>query len=189
MIKWSQIAGVGRNRLVRSSYIWLLFVPIAAKALQTVENPLTLTGLSEQLHVSMELPFSWKIFYGAAVLFSIANLVFYARCPEIIRDFSNFRDFQNQGRGMEYIYEYVYRIDYEPFIELFDKLNNTIRREDGLSRVPTEQVAEFYWNIHRLEDIRRNWYCNFCALLFGIGLILILFVFIENFVYVVRVSF
>jgi hypothetical protein len=66
--KWSVVQKLSRNKLLASSYVWLIIVPIFAKLLAQVESPIELTNIAAGLVIDLTLPFSWKVFYCAAVL-------------------------------------------------------------------------------------------------------------------------
>ncbi|WP_213546774.1 hypothetical protein [Vannielia litorea] len=114
-IKWSTIARMGGNRLVRSSYIWLIVVPLCVKLLADIPGTSTVLLFDGQVAMTLDLPFSWKAFYAAAVLFTLANLTFLAFCPALVREFRDFRAFRDRGHGVEYLRDYLdAHPDHEP---------------------------------------------------------------------------
>ncbi len=102
---WDQLAAIGNHSLVRSSYIWLLVVPMGAKAMTLIENPLDFTHLVPGLMLNLELPFSWIVFYFSAVFISLGNFFFQRMCPEIVLKYPAMNIFLNDGRDMEYLKE------------------------------------------------------------------------------------
>ena len=78
---WDDLNRFGKSRILQSFYIWLFLVPMAAKALSVVDDPLVLTGISDGLRIQLTLPFSWQVFYVSAVFVAAANVVYSFRCP------------------------------------------------------------------------------------------------------------
>ena len=95
---WSSLRVLGTSRTVRSSYLWLMLVPIVAKCLSAVNEIATFTILSATISVPLSLPFSWKAFFFAALAFAVADLIWHIKCPGIIKKYSNYSDFVSQGR-------------------------------------------------------------------------------------------
>lgn len=100
---WTGLARLGRNRVARTSYFWLLGVPLAAKVAVEL-NRLTDHLLTGSLHLS--LPFSWKLFYLGAILVACGTLIFSLRCPGIIRDHPTAADFRSAGKGFSQLLNY-----------------------------------------------------------------------------------
>lgn len=100
--KWSTLAAFGDNRLLRSSYVWLIVVPVIARLFDGIGSPIILTGISQELKINLELPFSWKIFFFAAVAISFANSVFAIYRPNIVK-LRDFGKFQQKGYTITYL--------------------------------------------------------------------------------------
>lgn len=73
----------------------MVLVPITAKIVDHFHGDLTIFGLAIQMPIS--LPFSWPCFYFASLFFAIASFVFSLRCPSLIADYSDGRDFLDRG--------------------------------------------------------------------------------------------
>ena len=109
-VHWSSVRRLARNRTVRSAYFWLIFVPISARMLATVNQTVTLTFLGGDWALALELPFSWKIFYLSAVAFSIGNLIFTLACPKIILDQATYTEFSADGKSSGQVVDYYAEI-------------------------------------------------------------------------------
>ena len=96
---WSSLRWLGQSRLLRSSFFWIIFVPIAAKALSATGSPVLNPIPGTNLSLALELPFSWNLFFFGALFTAAANLVFLIACPPIIRDYITYADFAGQGKG------------------------------------------------------------------------------------------
>jgi hypothetical protein len=97
--KWSSLRGLGNNRLLRTSYFWLVFVPITVKVFENAESIVNISLFGDVYTLHIELPFSWAILFYSAVLTSGANLIYSVSCPSIIKDFQTYDEFGKQGRG------------------------------------------------------------------------------------------
>ena len=97
--KWSSLNRFGKSRLLRSSYVWLLVVPMLAKFLATIGPEIEIPLWESTITITIGLPFSWKMFYFSAVGFSLASLLYSTGCPYIIRDYERFSDFRDEGKG------------------------------------------------------------------------------------------
>ena len=124
---WSTITRLGRNRLLQTSFIWFLFVPIAIRLLkfshqQVIDMIGRLQAASrvgeeggeEPQEISIEfiqqlhgfeawliksfgddfaIPFTWKMFYLAAVCVALATTIYTVLCPPIIKFYKDARDY------------------------------------------------------------------------------------------------
>ena len=55
----------------------------------------------EFIKLDLELPFSWQMFFWGAFFASIANLIYVFKCPDIIKMFENYSEFESSGRGKQ----------------------------------------------------------------------------------------
>ncbi|MFT5984444.1 MAG: hypothetical protein ACI9RM_002909 [Ulvibacter sp.] len=56
---WDRIAKIGKQKVVKSSYYWLVIVPILSKVLHGIETPFEFIFSSGyKLELNLELPFS-----------------------------------------------------------------------------------------------------------------------------------
>ncbi len=100
---WSTLTKYGRSRLIRTSYIWLFAVPFLAQLLRGVDRELELSFLGNPLTLTLDLPFSWKMFYFGAVAAAIASAVYSTYCPNIIRDYERYWELNREGKGSRHI--------------------------------------------------------------------------------------
>lgn len=111
---WSMLGLVGNTRLLRTSFVWLILVPIAAKALGPVAgtyewssdglNRVTEEFLQEcpepmGVRFAIRLPFSWITFYVMAVAFFLGELVYVAGCPRIVKAYRTYADYRSSHAG------------------------------------------------------------------------------------------
>lgn len=100
---WTTLRRWGRSRLLATSYIWLIFVPLAAKIMEPLagKHDFHIFGSTFNLHLA--LPFSWTWFYAMALFFATAQAIYFIRCPSFIREFESFRDYRAQHAGNQLI--------------------------------------------------------------------------------------
>lgn len=103
---WRALAVLGQSRIIRSSYFWIFFVPIAARVcrgIRVIEVPL----LKKTIELDVTLPFSWKLFFLSALLFSAASIIYSWRCPEIIKKFATPLEFFEQGYRLPSLHSFL----------------------------------------------------------------------------------
>ncbi|MDD9200867.1 hypothetical protein PVK61_16725, partial [Aliivibrio sp. S2MY1] len=99
-MKWSLIRSIGDSKIVQSSFIWLLIVPISARLLSNVDDVINMTVFGSNVNLTTSLPFSWQLLFGAACFFTIANIIYNAFCPEIFRQYKNYSEFKEHGKTL-----------------------------------------------------------------------------------------
>ncbi|MCJ8337591.1 MAG: hypothetical protein MJK10_03890 [Pseudomonadales bacterium] len=144
-LKWSYARHLADSAIVKSSYIWLLVVPIAAKLLSNTEGSLGVIIFGETVDVPLSLPFSWQLFFYAAIVFSCANVIYTIRCPKTLKAYRSFQEYEKQGRDpLELSLEFK-ELVFTPKYELRDDdqkaiANNFVR---NFSRVQMPPNGEF----------------------------------------------
>jgi len=101
---WSQLSAIGRNRLFRSSYFWIVFVPLVAKLTSTIPERIKIPWVETSIELNASLPFSWTVFYFSAVFFALGSVLYSVFCPHIIKTYRNFAEFLEHGEGGKYLY-------------------------------------------------------------------------------------
>jgi hypothetical protein len=99
---WVTIRGLGKNKILNTSYIWIVLVPIVAKLLEKTPDVVKLKVFGTYAEIPLVLPFSWGIFYFSAVCFFFASIIFMLCCPSIIKRFADFSDFIASGESGRY---------------------------------------------------------------------------------------
>lgn len=190
---WNGFRSVGESRILRSSYVWLVIVPIAARVLEAVRSPLNFTVLGAPITVNVDLPFSWKAFFFASVAFTVASLVYVLRCPTFVREHKDFADFTSKGKKQLYIGLAAKVVDSRIKDEwvrqdFIDSYNSWVKDRDGRD-IDTEQSRrETFWMVYeRLDDDHFGWRV-LLGFLYLIGFLLIGRVAVQNVWYVVRVT-
>ncbi len=118
---WSDLATFGRMRSLQAMSIWLFVVPIMVKATEQVDQPIMIFGAK----FIIELPFSWYIFYFAAVFFTLANIIYQLRCPGLIRHYYNFRTYRDSGQSYHYLVDYL---RHEEMVDIATRTTRNVSR-------------------------------------------------------------
>lgn len=176
-INWEVVNKLGKNRLLRTSYIWLILVPPLAKLLSTIRSPLDFSQYVPGLIINLSLPFSWQTFYFSAVIISTAGVIYFLRCPEIVKSFSTFAEFKAEGRDLNYLKKYAEKIGQEiPFLK-----EPTIES----SRIDY-YMSKGFWQLFDYEKQQNQWAVVISFCLYIIGIALIIWVLVDNFIFVIK---
>ena len=110
LLPWSAFNALGRNRIVRSSYIWATLVPVLAKMLSSISRDFKLPIFSLDIRLVLGVPFTWEILYYSSVCFAIATLVYAVFCPDIVKRYDKYSDFQAEGKGSDQLVSYAFGV-------------------------------------------------------------------------------
>ena len=113
--QWSTLNRFGQSSLLRTSYVWLFLVPIAAKAISEIKERMPLNVVGYKFDVLPGLPFSWTAFYFMSVSFAIATFVYSWRCPSIVRRYPSFAQFRDEGTSWKEIISSFVDLHRRPF--------------------------------------------------------------------------
>ncbi len=211
--RWSLINKIGKLKSIRSSYIWILIVPILSKILLKIKDEVEITLFGTTWELSLSLPFSWKVFYFSAIAFSLANLLYFIFCPKFITKFQNFGEYKDKGYTETALKEFFVKLygikrvhtniaDVRGFIlgfhEYFETSISSIYFVEKMEE-DTDHVLDCVFKEGSLADaflyIQYD-YDNLypvtrvaCFLLYVIGFCLLAWVFIDSFWYVFKLTF
>ncbi len=181
---WEVYRKIRNAPFIKSMCVWLVIVPISAKFLSNVSSPTEITFLGHTFQAVTQLPFSWQTFFFSALCFSIANLIYMIFAPNIVKEYKDYSDFLNTGKGEKQLKEYLegipkVRIDH---IEELRRLAGIERKKD-----PEEENRNLFWDIYDTESFG-NIPVRIVVLLFYImGILLLTDVLIKNIEWVLSV--
>lgn len=101
---WQTLESIGNNKLIKSTYIWIVIIPILAKLLEKI--PMNSEIIFGNIHISLTLPFSWQLLYFSALIFAIATALFSLFCPPLISKFSDIQEYKKKGLDKEQLITY-----------------------------------------------------------------------------------
>lgn len=202
---WLSLSSFSKSKLVKSMVYWLFITPIVAKALSSI-NQIDLSSVGFDGSINITLPFSWTLFFFSALFFSIGNFLYTLKCPELIRDYSDFNDYISKQNSTHYLIESFKRdlerwIGFSPdntFNELvlrYSPIKNLTERNiqsekwtklaDSLKEADNNPVADIYSGCKLvLKEASKPWRTA-STIFYLIGLVLFSIVLVQNIVYVI----
>lgn len=87
----------------KSSYYYLVIIPILVKLTEFLDNPFTLIVGQNSIKLNLELPFSWYLFYFGAISIAIGTFIYQIFCPNFIKKFQNYGQFVDAGESDNYL--------------------------------------------------------------------------------------
>ena len=106
-IGWEFISNYAQNRFVKTSYIYLILVPLIAKSLSNLENPLRIILSGIEYKFDLTLPFSWVLFYFAAFCFTIGYIIYSVFAPPIVKENKDLSSFNNAKKNFNHLVGYL----------------------------------------------------------------------------------
>lgn len=206
---WSHLPKLGNNRVIRSSYFWIVFVPVVAKVLEKFPEKVQVSDMI----FTAALPFSWVLFYFAACTFGLATLIFSLNCPPLIRDFRDWAALKDTGRttqqmlvdfsnwlrnGGEIYTAEGDKVEHDEAVDTMERkfcvsvssssgsIQSAHRRAKILSIRPGNE-ADAFWYIRGYMQADKPRVRQVISALYFIGFILIAIVLFQNFVFVLKV--
>ena len=180
--RWSQLNALGESRVLRSSYIWLVLVPVAAKLIAVLPEEFDAFGAS--IRMDFELPFSWTLFYFSSVAFAAASLLYAMRCPSVVKFHRHAADFAAKGKSFDHLVAFASELG-APLREKLIKRINSDRIHARPEATPTV-IYKLFWTVHAKADSRRMQPRALCCGLYVLGFVLIGVVMVQNLLYVIE---
>jgi hypothetical protein len=192
--KWKKLSKLQENKIIQSTYIWIFIVPIFAKILAKIESYVEFKVFDHSFVLDLNLPFQWQIFYFSSLFFAIANFICYLNSPEIVKNFDNFNDFTAQGKGQTYLESYTSGIEIknEKQIKTINricspgKMNWEAGRNDMFQVMSEEDLRDLFSVFFDAADESKERLRFVCTVSYWLGFILIGFVFLQNFITVIK---
>ena len=203
-IRWDSLYPFRNCFPVRTSYFWIVFVPIAAKAFSKLDEVEQLSFFGNVIPVNLQLPFSWEAFYFSSVFLAIGGALFDWWCPAIIKKYANYHEFVTSGGSELQIKVWFMQstgltmsddATVREFVDVFcfspeeyeENRGKTIGLQGFLTHLPirNERMSNaflFVRNCRNNENLRAR---VLIATFFGVGAALLLWVFGDAFLFVV----
>lgn len=184
---WRRLRRYGESRVIKSSYFWVVFVPIAAKLTPQIEKILSSLGNT----ITLSLPFSWQMFYFGSIFFAISSWIYSTKCPYLIQKYRTPIDYWVAGHTMREIDEYAVEtfldIDGWSQRELLDEYNQIKVTTDRHVHKDDEDTrnSKFHF-IQKTTQYKRVYWRFFCTSGYIIGAIFFMIVLIQNFYFVLN---
>ena len=200
---WSDLRRFGTNPVLKTSYFWFVAVPIMAKVLRQIEQPLTVPFLGKFHIITFDLPFSWYSFYFSAVAFAVASALFGVYCPQIIKRYTSFGEFYDEKNGPRALLEHYWSLPTEARFESLGDFDQELgflehpRQQQSpteidfalataIRQMRPERMPGVFSVIYSCSDATRPRTRGTIALLYVVGFLLLAWVAFENFCWVFR---
>ena len=141
---------------MKSSYIYLILVPFLSKLLSQLD-PLKIVLGGIQYEVDLALPFSWVLFYFAALSFTLGYIIYSFFAPSIIKENIDFSTFSNAKKNLKHLENYLKDLGiHDGYIKKLglDVLQTKSPGGDNLAKMfleKTKSVKELDEIIQRIE--------------------------------------
>ena len=93
-INWSFVNSFGKMKYSKSSYYFLVLIPILVKVSEY---------LSSEFDINITFPFNWYVFYFGALAIAFGSILYQLFCPPIIKKYSNYGEFIEAGESDSYL--------------------------------------------------------------------------------------
>ena len=172
---WTQLRKFGKNRILRSSYIWLFLFPLIAKIVEGIEYRVSVLPGGQPFEIEFEMPFTWTLLYFAALLFTFGLIPFVLCSPYLVREYRDFQEFENEGRSAE-----------DLAVAMREHMSQRSFDEDfsvGISNPNIDLSQKYGWATDAVDLVRplARGCCTYSNLA---GLGLVTYILAENFLYV-----
>ena len=209
---WDRIDSVGKHESLKSSYVFLFLVPIAARILGSLPETIEIHLTHQIISIHPRLPFSWIVFFFAALAVAIANTVYSFCCPSMVKAFRSFSEFDASGRSARYLREQLEALVKKPvamsigeamlvtsgpIVEAASKQYG-IPSEDGISsgldgswntfeaRQKEAQLKSAFNFVRDCENVTKPWWRFAASICYILGFVLVFVVFAQNVWYVLK---
>lgn len=201
--KWRSLRLLQSNSFIKSTYIWIIIVPITAKLFSKIDRDFSFLVNNVVYTIDLHLPFSWKYFFLSSLFFVIANILFILRSPKIIKDFEDYGDFEKKGESSSYLNRYNWK-EYSSMLSKSkaveqekDETENILELHnqhfgvgDTLSESPKKSFSSYekgklqqeeFWRVYKYYDSNINIKSRMvCAFFYFLGGILFFWVVLSN---------
>jgi len=207
-MNWLQISDIGNSKIVKSMLIWIFVTPIFAKLLGSVKTA-NISFIQLDSPINLSLPFSWQVFFFCALSFSIANIIFSFKCPDLIKKYKYYSDFESRDNSLYLLINYfnqhvtaevvksnfleigVIVSKYTPSKDIVNEWTsddtsnvNWKKGIDSLKHSERENISDIFSSLRiLLSSFYPNW-SKACAFFYGLGFLGILIVIVQNIIFV-----
>lgn len=95
---WSDIDALGKLKISKSSYIYVIVVPILSRVFENVNSPFNVNIGGTPFTLDLAFPFTWYTFYFGALCIAVGSAIYTIWCPPMIRLYPNYGAFVASGR-------------------------------------------------------------------------------------------
>lgn len=177
---WSELRVIKYASFWSLHLFWFSIYPILHKSSLIVNNTVNVTFKFLPIEVKtieIEMPFSMLILYIGSLCIVWANIIYYVRCPKVIKLYQHYSEFKCTGMNLGYL-EHMASKDHAPQSELVKVLRNIPFDEPEHSK--EKKFTEVYLGSIELYKKSRR----MSGILFALGFLSIAFIGVQNIFYV-----
>ncbi len=207
-VSWLSLDRLGKNIILKTSYLWLFIVPICAKSFQAIE---VLSVPFVASPIPLTFPFHWKLFYYGSVAVAISNFIYATRCPAFIKQFPTWSSFSRESNSgyrllleaIRYAKEcipskeeqevfaarYANRFTKSPFSTPFATRPGRMELTGLTQHIPEPscQSDAYEFLLQKWDSESRGWRIT-STIFYGIGFMFFGVVLLQNFYFVIRMT-
>lgn len=175
---WSFLRDLRTNRLISSTYIWLVIVPVAAKATSGLNDAFSFKAGGTEHSIALTLPFSWQVFFLSALMFVIGNILFIVFSPNFIKLYSDFGYFTRLGGRMDQLV--IHKDEAMKKSEKFTNRLKTLSGVESSKKSEIERSKDLFWALH--DNYNDKFVVKRClvSLIYLLGFLLFTWVALSN---------
>lgn len=178
---WHSLKKAESNKIVQSMHIWLILVPVIAKSMSLIESPFVIVVTGKTYAFDISLPFTWVLFFGAALFFTIANIIFISCSPKIIKENNDLSDFERAGKDEGHLENYFSK----PMKRKWSKFLLDQNKTYGKYK-PDTDIKEWFWKAYDDQDSSLIFTRVACTFFYVVGFGLITIVGLQNIWWVIQ---
>ncbi|HHF2997967.1 TPA: hypothetical protein ACPJ01_004462 [Vibrio diabolicus] len=208
MLNWSSQNSLAKSKMVKSSGIWFVLVPIVAQLLEGFDGALPIIINSKTYELTLVLPFSWQLLFFAAFFFMVAGIIYQVRCSDIVKLYTSYSQFKLEGNSRLQVNQHLKRIvwddkngvifkDYKNVINTYlsnysscsiNKLKSDVdylNVLDDLS-ISTGQDGNAFYFVYNVSDKDGQRWIMASSVSYILGFICLFIIVVLNFIFVVK---
>ena len=193
MNQWIILKDICTGKMIASTSIWIFIVPAVTKVFNLIESSTPVIG-----GVNLVAPQNLIILYFSAIAFFLSSLIYTLFCPDLIKKYSSFTDYQSEGKNEVNLTYSLKHLNGKSSKQLFDKLEKNIERASpddvnksldatiSIGKQPLsftfkkEYLSEVYWTIYEYFSGYSIYAQIISWVLLVIGFILLAFILFAN---------
>jgi hypothetical protein len=135
---WSDIDALGKLKISKNSYIFVIVVPILSQIFQQLPFPIVFRIGENEFNLDLAFPITWYTLYAGALFIAIGTVIYSLWCPPMIRLYPNYGAFLTAGRDDYFLEKSAERFLSDDVAE--EALSNLKSEKPVLYNVTTEKM-------------------------------------------------
>jgi len=182
---WDKLRVISRNKIVSSTYIWLIIVPVMAKLTSKLEDIISFEVSGKVYQLDIVLPFSWQLFFLSALAFVIGEIIYFFSCPKIIKDYQDVSEFLATRRYIGELDNYANDDELKKKCEEHVKIYvEPLQVKPGLEVPMEKRKIDMFWIIYNYYLSKKVIPRRIAWFFYFIGFMLFFIVAIDNIMWV-----